>query len=38
MSKVIATKYVTLDGVMEAPGGQDSLGTRGGFSSYAGDR
>ncbi len=32
MRKLIATEYVTLDGVMEAPGGEDSLGPRGGWS------
>ena len=32
MRKVIVTEYVTLDGVMEAPGMEDSLGTRGGWS------
>ena len=32
MRKVIATEYVTLDGVMEAPGGEESLGARGGWS------
>lgn len=32
MGKVIATEFVTLDGVMEAPGGEDSLGTLGGWS------
>ena len=34
MRAVIATEYVTLDGVMEAPGGEDSLGTRGGWSFH----
>ena len=32
MRKLIATEYVTLDGVMEAPGGETSLGPRGGWS------
>ncbi len=32
MRRVIASEYVTLDGVMEAPGGEDSLGARGGWS------
>ena len=32
MRALIATEYVTLDGVMEAPGTEDSLGTRGGWS------
>jgi len=32
MRKLIATEYVTLDGVMEAPGGEDSLGPRSGWS------
>jgi dihydrofolate reductase len=32
MRRVIATEYVTLDGVMEAPGSEDSLGDRGGWS------
>jgi dihydrofolate reductase len=32
MRRIIASEYVTLDGVMEAPGGEDSLGTRGGWS------
>jgi len=30
--RIIASEYVTLDGVMEAPGGEDSLGARGGWS------
>jgi hypothetical protein len=29
MRALIATEYVTLDGVMEAPGGEQSLGPRG---------
>lgn len=32
MRALIATEYVTLDGVMEAPGGEESLGSRGGWS------
>ena len=28
MRALIATEYVTLDGVMEAPGGEQSLGLR----------
>ena len=32
MRKIIATEFVTLDGVMEAPGEEDSLGTLGGWS------
>jgi dihydrofolate reductase len=32
MRRLIATEYVTLDGVVEAPGGEDSLGARGGWS------
>jgi dihydrofolate reductase len=32
MRRVIASEYVTLDGVMEAPGSEDSLGERGGWS------
>jgi dihydrofolate reductase len=32
MRRVIASEYVTLDGVMEAPGSEDSLGDRGGWS------
>ena len=32
MRKVIATEFVTLDGVMEAPGGEESLGRLGGWS------
>jgi Phage integrase, N-terminal SAM-like domain len=32
MTKVIATEYVTLDGVVEARGTEDSLGTLGGWS------
>ncbi len=31
MRRVVATEYVTLDGVMEAPGREDSLGARGGW-------
>lgn len=31
MRKVIATEYMTLDGVMEAPGSETSLGARGGW-------
>jgi dihydrofolate reductase len=38
MRRVIASEYVTLDGVMEAPGSEDSLGDRGGWSfTYAND-
>ena len=32
MRQLIATEYMTLDGVMEAPGGEQSLGSRGGWS------
>jgi dihydrofolate reductase len=32
MRKLIATEYLTLDGVMEAPGSETSLGERGGWS------
>lgn len=32
MRKLVATEYVTLDGVMEAPGSETSLGERGGWS------
>jgi dihydrofolate reductase len=32
MRRLIATEYLTLDGVMEAPGGETSLGERGGWS------
>jgi len=32
MRRVIASEYLTLDGVMEAPGSEDSLGERGGWS------
>lgn len=32
MRKLIASEYVTLDGVMEAPGSETSLGKRGGWS------
>jgi dihydrofolate reductase len=32
MRRIIASEYVTLDGVMEAPGSEDSLGERGGWS------
>jgi dihydrofolate reductase len=32
MRKLIATEYLTLDGVMEAPGEETSLGARGGWS------
>jgi dihydrofolate reductase len=32
MRKLIATEYLTLDGVMEAPGDEPSLGERGGWS------
>jgi dihydrofolate reductase len=32
MRRVIASEYLTLDGVMEAPGSEDSLGDRGGWS------
>ncbi len=32
MRKLIATEYLTLDGVMEAPGNETSLGARGGWS------
>ena len=32
MRKLIATEYLTLDGVMEAPGRETSLGERGGWS------
>jgi dihydrofolate reductase len=32
MRKLIATEYVTLDGVMEAPGGETSLGALSGWS------
>lgn len=32
MRRLIATEYVTLDGVMEAPGNETSLGERGGWS------
>jgi dihydrofolate reductase len=31
MRRVIASEYLTLDGVMEAPGSEDSLGDRGGW-------
>jgi dihydrofolate reductase len=38
MRRVIASEYLTLDGVMEAPGSEDSLGDRGGWSFlYAND-
>lgn len=32
MRRLVATEYLTLDGVMEAPGGETSLGERGGWS------
>ena len=32
MGKIVATEFMTLDGVMEAPGGEDSLGALGGWS------
>ncbi|MCI0556264.1 MAG: dihydrofolate reductase family protein [Anaerolineae bacterium] len=32
MRKLVATEYLTLDGVMEAPGEETSLGARGGWS------
>jgi dihydrofolate reductase len=32
MRKLVATEYLTLDGVMEAPGSETSLGERGGWS------
>jgi dihydrofolate reductase len=32
MRRLIATEYLTLDGVMEAPGSETSLGERGGWS------
>lgn len=32
MRKLIATEYLMLDGVMEAPGSETSLGNRGGWS------
>ena len=32
MRKLIATEYLTLDGVMEAPGEEGSLGAQGGWS------
>jgi dihydrofolate reductase len=32
MRRVIASEYLTLDGVMQAPGSEDSLGDRGGWS------
>ncbi len=32
MRKLVATEYLTLDGVMEAPGDETSLGERGGWS------
>jgi dihydrofolate reductase len=32
MRKLVATEYVTLDGVMEAPGGEKSLGNLSGWS------
>jgi dihydrofolate reductase len=32
MRKVIVSEFVTLDGVIEAPGGEDSLGARGGWT------
>jgi dihydrofolate reductase len=38
MRKLVATEYVTLDGVMEAPGDETSLGERGGWSFlFSGD-
>jgi dihydrofolate reductase len=33
MRKVIVSEFVTLDGVIEAPGGEDSLGERSGWSA-----
>ncbi len=32
MGKIIVSEFMTLDGVMEAPGGEDSLGERSGWS------
>jgi len=32
MGKIIVSDFMTLDGVMEAPGGEDSLGERSGWS------
>jgi dihydrofolate reductase len=32
MGKIIVSEFITLDGVMEAPGGEDSLGERSGWS------
>lgn len=32
MRRLVATEYLTLDGVMEAPGSETSLGERGGWS------
>lgn len=32
MGKIIVSELVTLDGVIEAPGGEDSLGERSGWS------
>jgi dihydrofolate reductase len=32
MGKIIVSEFVTLDGVIEAPGGEDSLGERSGWS------
>jgi dihydrofolate reductase len=32
MRRIIASEYLTLDGVMEAPGSEDSLGDRSGWS------
>jgi dihydrofolate reductase len=38
MRRLIATEYLTLDGVMEAPGSETSLGERGGWSFlFSGD-
>lgn len=38
MRKLVATEYLTLDGVMEAPGNETSLGERGGWSFlFSGD-
>ena len=32
MVKIIVSEFITLDGVIEAPGGEDSLGERSGWS------
>jgi dihydrofolate reductase len=32
MGKIIVSEFITLDGVIEAPGGEDSLGERSGWS------